>query len=219
VHLLLEGQTEERVVVGLFQPFLESLGWSVTQSTLITSRPRLGSAYRGGVSTWAKLRKELNALLRDRSINVLTTIIDYYRFPRDAPGMADRPDGPAQARVQHVESAMVRAIGDDRFVPHLSLHESEAWVYAAAVPLGELLGAPGLAKTLQREAQSAGGPELINDGPDTAPSKRLCAHWPTYSKVLHGPPALAELGVARLREQCPHLDQWLVRLEGLTPAG
>jgi hypothetical protein len=219
VHLLLEGQTEERIVVGLFQPFLESLGWSVTKSTLITSRPRLGSAYRGGVSTWGKLHKELTALLRDRSINVLTTIIDYYGLPRDTPGMADRPAGPAHARVQHVEAAMLRAIGDNRFVPHLSLHESEAWVYAAAVPLGDLLGAPDLAKTLQREAQAAGGPELINDGPGTAPSKRLCAHWPRYSKVLHGPPALAELGVARLREQCPHLDRWLARLEGLPSAG
>jgi hypothetical protein len=155
VHLLLEGQTEERVAVGLFQPFLESLGWSVTQSTLITGRPRLGSAYRGGVSTWTKLRRELTALLRDCSIDVLTTIIDYYGLPRDAPGMADRPAGPAEARVQHVEAAMARAIGDDRFVPHLSLHELEAWVYAAAAPLGELLGAPRLAETLQREAQAA----------------------------------------------------------------
>jgi hypothetical protein len=59
---------------------------------------------------------------------------------------------------------------------------------------------------------------LINDGTDTAPSKRLRAHWPAYSKVLHGPPALTVLGVARLREQCPHLDQWLARLEDFTPA-
>lgn len=215
VHLLLEGPTEERVVVGLFQPFLESLGWAVTLSTLITRRSRAGAAYRGGLSTWAKLHGELKALLQDSSITVLTTVIDYYGFPSDAPGMADRPAGSAYDRVQHVEAAVAYAVGDHRFVPHLSLHETEAWVYAAAVPLGDLLGAPRLAGVLQREASSVGGPELVNDGPSTAPSKRLVSHWPRYSKLLHGPPALSGLGVVALREQCPHLDQWLARLETL----
>jgi hypothetical protein len=217
IHLLLEGPTEETVTVRLFQPFLESFGWSVTRSVLITRRPAAGSAHRGGVSTWAKLHKEMRALLRDSSIDLLTTVIDYYGFPADAPGMANRPAGSAHERVQHVEAAIARAIGDDRFVPHLSLHETEAWVYAAAVSLGELLGAPDLGTTLQREADSVGGPELVNDGPTTAPSKRLAAHWPRYSKLLHGPRALSALGLDKLRGQCPHLDAWLTRLETVTP--
>jgi hypothetical protein len=62
-------------------------------------------------------------------------------------------------------------------------------------------------------------------GPATAPSKRLLTHYPAYDKPLDGPLAVCELGLGKLREQCPHLDQWLARLEtivvpeGLTPAG
>jgi hypothetical protein len=57
-------------------------------------------------------------------------MFDYYAFPADAPGMADRPHGSPYARIQHVESALVKAIDDKRFVPNLILHEIEAWVFA-----------------------------------------------------------------------------------------
>lgn len=144
---------------------------------------------------------------------MVTTLLDYYAFPADAPGMADRPAGDAVTRVEHVERAMKTAIGDDRFLPNLVVHETEAWVLAAHEQLGSLYGDPALARTLRREIDKAGGPELVNDGPSTAPSKRLLRHRPDYVKTLHGPLAVDDLGLPRLREQCPHLDRWLQRLE------
>ncbi len=109
---------------------------------------------------------------------------------------------------------MAAAIADKRFVPNLVLHETEAWVLAAHDQLGTLYGDDGLARKLRREVEAAGGPELVNDGPSTAPSKRLLRHRPDYLKTLDGPIAIADLGLPALREQCPHLDQWLLRLEG-----
>jgi len=44
-------------------------------------------------SKWAKLEPELRRLLGDSSTDVLTTMFDYYAFPADAPGVADRPSG------------------------------------------------------------------------------------------------------------------------------
>lgn len=157
------------------------------------------------------MEKELRLLLGDSSIDVLTTIIDYYGFAVDAPGMADRPSAGPQQRVRHVENAVKAAVGDPRFLPHLTLHETEAWVFAAANELSELLtGADG---ALRAEADGAGGPELVNESPDTAPSKRLLRHYPTYNKVMDGPPAIVALGMPALRASCPHLDAWLVELE------
>jgi hypothetical protein len=127
--------------------------------------------------------------------------------------------------VEYVERALAAAIGDARFIPHLSLHETEAWVYAAAEQLAELLDVRGLAAKLRAEAAAAGGPELVNDSLATAPSKRLLTHYPAYDKPLDGPLAVCELGLGELREQCPHLDRWPARIEtivvpeGLTPAG
>jgi Domain of unknown function (DUF4276) len=62
-------------------------------------------------------------------------------------------------------------------------------------------------------AWAAGGPELVNDGPDTAPSKRILKAYPTYRKVVDGPDAIELLGLGALRTVCPHLDAWLKRLE------
>ena len=213
LHLLVEGETEETIVVNMVRPHFEKLGWNVTYSVLVTRRPLAGPASRGGVSTWAKLWRELSLLLRDSSITVLTTIVDYYGFPSDAPGMATRPNGAASARVAHVEACLRTAVGDTRFVPHLVLHETESWVFAAPRQLANLAGKPALGEYLYKETARAGGPELVNDGPSTAPSKRIRARWPSYSKTSDGPLAITKLGLRALRSQCPHLDQWLRCIE------
>ncbi len=75
-------------------------------------------------------------------------------------------------------------INHSSFLPHLVLHETEAWVFAAARPLAELAGDRAIEADLAAIADQAGGPELVNDGPDTAPSKRLRQRMPAYRKTL-----------------------------------
>jgi hypothetical protein len=147
------------------------------------------------------------------SFDVVTTVIDYYGCPTDTPGMADRPNGDPRVRVEHVEAAIRAVIDHPCFLPNLVLHEMEAWVLAAIEQLGSVLGDPTGAAGIRKVVEEAGGPELVNDGPTTAPSKRLRAQWPTYQKTLDGPLALAELGLAGLRRQCPRLDGWLRIIE------
>jgi hypothetical protein len=62
---------------------------------------------------------------------------------------------------------------DERFLPNLILHEIEAWVLADCNGLGQLMGDAGPAAELERIVQSGPGPELVNDGADAAPSKRI----------------------------------------------
>lgn len=212
LHFLVEGQSEEIVVNNVLGPYLAERGWTVSQSIVTTRRPAGGPNHRGGVSSWTKVEREIKLLLRDSSIRVLTTLFDFYAFPPDAPGMADIPSGlPPHDRVAHVERSLVAATADHRFVPHLILHELETWVFAAAEQVGCLL--PGLTERLVKDVHVAGGPELVNDGPDTAPSKRIVNYCPQYSKTNDGPLAIADLGVAQLRNQCPHLDAWLDLLD------
>ena len=210
LHLLLEGQTEETIVRDVLGPYLTDSGWYVDFSIVKTKRPAAGPAHCGGITSWQQVERDVRLLLRDTSIDVLATLIDYYGFPNAAPGMSDRPNSDAPTRAAHVEQALRAAIGDSRFRPHLVLHEIEAWVFAAATELGECFGDGQLAERLIHDVKVAGGPELVNDGMETAPSKRLLRYWPTYVKTMDGP--IAELGVSKLRAQCPHLDAWLTRL-------
>ena len=107
--------------------------------------------------------------------------------------MDSRPAGTAYEQVGHVERMLFEAVGSPRFLPHLVLHELEAWVFAAGNELASLRGDNDLASRLKRDCDLAGGPELVNDGPDTAPSKRLAKYCRGYAKKIDGPLSLEDL--------------------------
>jgi hypothetical protein len=88
LHILCEGQTEEMIARSVIEPHFTSADSYVTLSIFTTKRPAGGPAFKGGLSHWPKLERELRLLLRDSSITVLTTMLDYYAFPSDAPGMS-----------------------------------------------------------------------------------------------------------------------------------
>lgn len=60
-------------------------------------------------------------------------------------------------------------------------------------------------------------PELIDDGRATAPSRRIAAFLAQYArqKADAGSAAARTIGLARLRQACPHFDQWVSKLEQL----
>jgi hypothetical protein len=61
-------------------------------------------------------------------------------------------------------------------------------------------------------------PEDIDEGVQTAPSKRLRNAFAAYQKTLHGPLAMAAIGVDRIRAVCPHFGEWMTRLEAVAAA-
>src|SRR5580658_188916 len=174
LHILVEGQTEEVIVNNVIGPYLSSGDLYVTTSILKTKQPAGGqSAHTGGVTSWTKIFREIRLLLGDTSTTLVTTLVDYYGFPHDAPGMADRPVGSPYIRVAHVEKSLADAVGSGRFLPHLVLHEIEAWVLAGCSHLADLFGNSSETAQLAQVVAAESGPEMVDDGVDTAPSKRI----------------------------------------------
>ncbi|MEA5419667.1 DUF4276 family protein [Spirulina sp. CCNP1310] len=70
---------------------------------------------------------------------------------------------------------------------------------------------------LQAIASQYQTPELINDGLQTAPSKRIIAQFPDYGKAksTFGPQLAEKIGLQVIRSTCPHFNQWLSKLECL----
>ena len=67
LHILCEGQTEEMIASDVLEAHFASADTYVTWSVLTTKRPAGGPAFKGGVSTWPKLERELRLLLHDSS--------------------------------------------------------------------------------------------------------------------------------------------------------
>lgn len=217
--VLVEGSTEEHFVNGVLQPHLWTRAsiW-VTPTILNTKIVKSGSNFKGGVISYSQVQRDVGRLLQDHDAVFVTTLIDYYGLPTSFPGMRTRPDGTAKQRVDHVQRAFERSINHDRFIPFLALHELEAWLFC---DLSERMGwiyQGGDLDALRQIRQGVASPEDINEGYATAPSRRVSAAFPGYQKTFHGPLALMEMGLEAIREQCPHSDEWLTRLEAFRGA-
>ncbi|WP_428261636.1 DUF4276 family protein [Haliangium sp.] len=59
-------------------------------------------------------------------------------------------------------------------------------------------------------------PEHIDEGAETAPSKRLLKLFPGYDKPSFGSLVSQQIGLEAIRRECPHFSQWVARLESLS---
>ncbi|HEY0477210.1 MAG TPA: DUF4276 family protein [Kofleriaceae bacterium] len=220
--VLVEGQTEEQFVNDCLAPYLHTTGLILERPTIIATKRTVGAAhFKGGIVSYSQVRRELGLLLRDTGASVITTLIDYYALPMDFPGMRDRPATSPRDRVAHVEAAWAESVGDRRFVPHLVLHEFEAWVYANPSRLEAWMFDDDVRviEALAAVAAAHETPEDIDEGPSSAPSKRLRAVFTPYQGTLHGPPAVSAIGIDDIRAVCPHFHDWLDRLEAMARTG
>lgn len=133
--------------------------------------------------------------------------------------MSDRPNGSPLQRVSHVERAIHEDLGSSpRFVPFLALHEFEAWLFSTPDDLPRRLTMMQKQPLFQAIRDAVSTPEEIDDGPTTAPSKRIAALFPTYRKTLHGPLAAQDIGIERIRQECPHVESWFRQIEAFALA-
>lgn len=219
--VLVEGQTEERVVDECLRPYLEARGLVLVPSIVATKRTIGAAHHKGGVQSYGQVTRDLQRLLGNKGASVVTTLLDYYALPTDFPGMADRPAQRAtRSGVEHVEAAWATEVGDRRFIPHIVLHELEAWVFADPSRLAPKMfnDDETAVAAITEIARKHSTPEDIDDGRDTAPSKRLERAFPPYQKTLHGVEALKAIGVEGICRACPHAAAWLDRLVAVAQA-
>lgn len=213
--ILVEGQTEETFVRDVLSPHLSARSIHAIPVLLKTKRVKSGGAFRGGVTSTEQVLGDIRRLLGDSGARAVTTILDYYALPDDFPGMQTRPGGGPHLRVAHVEQALGNVFQGPRFIPNLVLHEYETWIYSEPQATRWVFDDAGVPGQLERIRALCGGAELIDEGPTTAPSKRLLNVFPPYRKTLHGPLAVGAIGLAAVRHACPHADAWLTQLESL----
>lgn len=210
--ILVEGQTEERFVKDVLTPYYAEKNIFITPTILTTKVVKDGANFKGGVTRYIKIKNDLSKLLNDSSV-LVTTLIDYYGLPTDTPGMGDRPMGSAVERVTHVENAIHTDMGSPKnLIPFLALHEFEALLFTDPQITAATLLERDKADALTQIASGL-QPEEINEHVESAPSKRIVSVFPAFRKTLHGPTAAKRIGLSKLREKCPHFNQWLDRIE------
>lgn len=195
-----EGPTEETFVNRILAPFLYPSEVYLTASSC------------DGVSKYSIIRRDLNALCKSDPSAIVTTMLDYYALPSDTPGIHSGEGENIYQKVQRVETAIQKDIGVSNLLPNLMLHEFEALLFSKP----ECFSYCGLGERAIRQLCSIrngfDSPEHINNDPSTAPSKRILAIHPTYTKPLDGYNIAKDIGIDLMRQECQHFNAWVERL-------
>ena len=214
--MLVEGQSEEIFVKHTLTPHLAQHGVYVqTPIVLWTKRLPRGGGFRGGVSKWDQIRRNLLPLTRDGNAWI-STLLDFYGLPEDFPGLPEALGANDPHRsVVALQERFAAELNHPRLIPFLALHEFEAWLFSLPDAVEAHFGQAQLADGLRAAVREAGEPELINQGADTHPKARLRRLVSGYKETSDGPMLLEKIGIAAVRAACPHFDGWLSRLEAL----
>ena len=201
--IVVEGETEEEFVKAVLASHLRSRG--------VEPQP-IKPRGRGGNITVALLAEKMSKL--QWNFDHVTSLVDFY-------GFRGRQQGETVEDLEmRVNTDVTRLVGSDsdrsRTFTYVQRHEFEGLLFSEVAAFSALLDLPSQSvESLRGIRASFETPEDIDDGPTTAPSKRIMQLVPGYRKRLYGPLLAEEMGLQAMRAECPRFDSWVSRLESL----
>jgi hypothetical protein len=216
VHVLVEGQTEETFVRSVLQPYFNA------REIFLLPRLLGKAGYRGGIRKYSEARRDILATLKQEADCFCTTLVDYYGMPNGWPARQAARQKPFAEKPATIEDAIGADVAAElgarfnrgRFIPYVQMHEFEALLFSEPKLLADGLGLADDA-AVQHIRDQFHSPEEINDSAQTTPSKRIRGLNPGYAKVTDGALISQRIGLATMRAQCPHFNEWIGRLEAL----
>jgi hypothetical protein len=204
-----EGPTEYEFCREVLGPHLTAFAVHVEPKIVVTKRNLCGPNATGGAIGIERFRNEVRRLLP--SFDFVTTLYDFYGFKGREPG--ETPD--ALCRRMSLSLDQPRHL-----IAYVQVYEFEALLFSAPSTLARYLDNPLFGAAMETVAVACGGAEQVNDGPQTAPSRRLIKLFhdhlnQRYDKTFHGPLLAMEIGLSAIRSACPRFNAWLTRLERL----
>jgi Domain of unknown function (DUF4276) len=218
IYVIVEGQAEETFVKHqLVEMFIHR---DIHLIPIVVYKP----GQRGGLTSFSRAKNDILATLKQKKNPFCTTMFDFFRLPKDFPGKDSSTSPDIFQKVKVIEDALNVSISESmgvnfhrqRFIPYIQLHEFEALLFSDTSTLAGSLGRSDSEGTLSDIRSSFESPEHINDGPETAPSKRLLLIMPGYSKPIDGLKACKAIGIPKMRSQCKHFNSWIEKLENLS---
>lgn len=217
VIAIVEGKTEQVFIEQILAP------WLAERMIFMTATQVSKPGQKGGDVRFSRVSRDIGLHLKQRADTYVTTLVDYYGVT-EWPGMDSLPTQRAPAQIaEHLNTAVMNEVNNlfaeqqsaRRFIPFIALHEFEALLFSDSSILAEELGIP--VANVEAVVAECGEPEAINNGRETAPSKRLNKWTPEgkFGKTTQGIAIAKRIGITRMREQCPLFDAWIAQFEAL----
>ena len=219
-----EGPTEINFVNRVLAPYLGARNIFTEVRSVLTSKDnRLHKEHRGGLYSYDRAKHDITDWIKadHKSECWFSTMFDFYALPKSFPGYdnAQKTSYPYE-KIKTIEEAFRKDISLERFVPYIQLHEFEALILSDPSCLGKeyIDQHKGIQQLTDMVKKEGDNPELINDGYDTAPSRRIKKAIKGYNKISAGSIVAEAIGLDKMREKCRHFNDWVTRLENLAEA-
>jgi hypothetical protein len=176
----------------------------------------------GRINQNTQAKRDIGNHLKQWQDAYVSIFVDYYGINSDWPGFgtANSKACPSEiaealnkAAIDIISEEFTEYNAEKRFIPFVAVHEFEALLFSDPGVLANGIGAEE--DQIIRILTECGEPEKINNSTETAPSKRLKRLYPDYKKTVNGITLAKEIGVDKMREQCPVFNNWLNSLEDL----
>jgi hypothetical protein len=179
--------------------------------------------HKGGNFKFERLLIDVRARLLGDTSSFCTTFFDFYGLPEDFPGKEEAKlekniTSKSLCLLNALTFELERQLGADalrRFIPYIQMYEFEGLLFSDPEKLAAGISQPNLGSALKSVRNKFDTPEEINNGPATAPAKRIAKLYPPYDKPIHGSLAAIEIGLAVIRSECRQFDAWLKCIEAL----
>lgn len=216
LNITAEGFSEERFIADIIRPHLINFNVYTEVRKVLTNRKL---RKRGGIVGYGKFKNDVTQWFRECPDVYHSTFIDLYGLNTDFPGHQTTKGLQPYQRIVEMERLLKEDLRFRFFIPYIQLHEFEALLFADTVKMEDWLSLynklPTNCFSNIRNSVPDANPELINNSPETAPSKRILQLCNTYDKVDDGVLILKEIGLNTLRKECSHFNNWLTQLENL----
>lgn len=209
LYIVVEGQSEEDFTFFVLQPYFANLAfYNVVPVKIQTSR-----GFKGGFVNYAHLKNDIQRLLKHQDA-IVTTLVDFFRLPTNIPNYDEcMKIQDALMRVECLEQNIGNDISNpNRFVPYIQKYEFEALYFSNPSVFGNIFDNAVQSK-IEAIREQYPNPEDINDGANTAPSKRLLSIITNYNKVLSGRAIAVNTGIDAFMENCPRFNTWIETLK------
>ena len=195
-----EGSAEESFVKELLKPYMLHYGVNVF------------TRGAGGISKYSIIRKELLNHCKSDKNAMITTMLDYYKFPKEAPGMLKK-ESDLYKKVKFIESSIEKEMEHpNNLLFNLSIHEFEAYLFSS-IEAFHCIASPKQIKMLDAVCKKYdNNPEMINTHYDSIPSRQIIKIIPDYQKVFDGIRVAKDVEINNIITRCTHFARWISRL-------
>ena len=206
--IAVEGKTEIEFINSVFTEHF--LGLGIATFAVPVGRQISHNSVGGNISI-PRLSHQMSLLYWNSEF--VSSFVDYYGFVRKR-----------KMNVDELEKQLKKEVGkrikhkwDSRkVIPYIQRHEFECLLFSDVSKFNSIEKFSSYdTAPLHEVRNSFKAPEDINDSEMTAPSKRLKRLVNGFDKNVDGPEIAKQIGIEKMRSECPRFNSWIETLEAL----